>query len=273
MVAGGMEPLALGKFTENLKMEKQRTGKPYPQIVRMFAGKGIPGIMAGAVPWGVLLGSSKGLFFGLGKACGDSVLPASISGKSRSVAMGGFAGAFQGVGIAPFLLASTRVNQAIATGTPGATSLAYSATVLNNVIREEGFQAITRGMGTNAGKRALDWVVRFYIRETLLDPIRAKRSKSLRRGEKVQFTDFEKMWSSLAAGGISVYVSTPLDRLLPLLQQRDSSRTMQELFREQFKGGLSKMYAGAVARSAHAALHVSFLMFVGDKIKQVVSGK
>mmetsp|Transcript_3900 Transcript_3900/g.5227 ORF Transcript_3900/g.5227 Transcript_3900/m.5227 type:complete len:286 (-) Transcript_3900:266-1123(-) len=269
MMAGGIEPLALGKFTENLKMEKQRTGAPYPKIIRMFASRGVPGIMAGAVPWGVLLGSSKGLFFGLGKACGESVLPPSIQGKSRAVSLGAFAGAFQGVGIAPFLLASTRVNQAIAQGNKQATSLSYSFTILGNVIRTEGTQAITRGMGTNAFKRALDWVVRFYIRETLCDPIRERRSKGLKPGEKVKLTDIDKLWTSLAAGGISVYVSTPLDRLLPLLQQRDSTKTTMELFKEQFKGGLPKLYAGAVARSAHAALHVCFLMFVGDKIKQM----
>mmetsp|Transcript_1145 Transcript_1145/g.1599 ORF Transcript_1145/g.1599 Transcript_1145/m.1599 type:complete len:286 (+) Transcript_1145:107-964(+) len=269
MVAGGLEPLCFGKFTENLKMEKQRTGKPYPQIVRMFASRGIPGIMAGAVPWGVLLGASKGLFFGLGKACGDAILPSNIQGKQRAVAMGGFAGAFQGVGIAPFLLASTRVNQAIAQGNSEATSLAYSFRILGNVIRTEGMQAITRGMGTNAFKRALDWVVRFYIRETLTEPIKAKKAKSLKPGEKVKLSDLDKLWTSLAAGGISVYVSTPLDRLLPLLQQRDSSKSTLTLLREQFKGGLPKLYAGAVARSAHAALHVCFLMFVGDKIKQL----
>eukprot|EP00472_Partenskyella_glossopodia_P010303 CAMPEP_0197515040 /NCGR_PEP_ID=MMETSP1318-20131121/290_1 /TAXON_ID=552666 /ORGANISM="Partenskyella glossopodia, Strain RCC365" /LENGTH=285 /DNA_ID=CAMNT_0043063295 /DNA_START=68 /DNA_END=925 /DNA_ORIENTATION=- len=267
MIAGGIEPLALGKFTENLKMEKQRTGAPYPKIIRMFASRGVPGIMAGAVPWGVLLGSSKGLFFGLGKAAGEAVLPGSLQGKYREVAKGGFAGAFQGVGIAPFLLASTRVNQAIAQGNQAATSLSYSFTILGNVIKNEGFQAITRGMGTNAFKRALDWVVRFYIRESLTDPIKARRAKSLKPGEKVQLTDVDKLWTSLAAGGISVYVSTPLDRLLPLLQQRDSSKTTVELLREQFKGGMSKIYAGAVARSAHAALHVCFLMYVGEKIK------
>lgn len=272
MVAGGMEPLALGKFTENLKMEKQRTGKPYPQIVRMFASKGLPGIMAGAVPWGVLLGSSKGLFFGLGKACGDAIVPESIQGKKRAVVQGAFAGSFQGVGIAPFLLASTRVNQAIATGNKEALGLRYSCTILGNVIKEEGVQAVTRGMGTNACKRALDWVVRFYIRETLLEPIRTSRAKGLKPGEKVKLTDIDKLWTSLAAGGISVYVSTPLDRLLPLLQQRDSSKDTMTLLREQFKGGLNKIYAGAIARSAHAALHVCFLMYVGDKIKQMVSG-
>eukprot|EP00954_Amorphochlora_amoebiformis_P013944 1094150-Amorphochlora_amoeboformis.AAC.1 len=176
--------------------------------------------MAGAVPWGVLLGASKGLFFGLGKASGDAILPSNIQGKSRAVIMGGFAGAFQGVGIAPFLLASTRVNQAIASGNTQATSLRYSFTILSDVIRKEGMQAVTRGMGTNAFKRALDWVVRFYIRETLVEPIKKKRAKSLKPGEKVKISDWDKLWTSLAAGGISVYISTPLDRLLPLLQQQ-----------------------------------------------------
>eukprot|EP00470_Lotharella_oceanica_P006723 CAMPEP_0170199012 /NCGR_PEP_ID=MMETSP0040_2-20121228/69103_1 /TAXON_ID=641309 /ORGANISM="Lotharella oceanica, Strain CCMP622" /LENGTH=307 /DNA_ID=CAMNT_0010449091 /DNA_START=330 /DNA_END=1254 /DNA_ORIENTATION=- len=267
MMAGGLEPLCLGKFTENLKMEKQRTGAPYPKIIRMFVSRGVPGIMAGAVPWGVLLGSSKGLFFGLGKATGEAVLPPWISGKKRAVALGAFAGAFQGVGIAPFLLASTRVNQAIAQGNQAATSLGYSFTILGDVIRKEGVQVLTRGMGTNAFKRALDWVVRFYIRETLVEPIKARKSKGLKAGQKVQLSDWDKLWTSLAAGGISVYVSTPLDRLLPLLQQRDSSKDTVTLLKEQFKGGLPKLYAGAVARSAHAALHVCFLMFVGDKIK------
>jgi len=205
----------------------------------------------------------------LGKACGEMVVPESIQGKARAVSMGAFAGAFQGVGIAPFLLASTRVNQAIAAGDMRATNLSYSFTILGNVIRNEGIQAITRGMGTNAFKRALDWVVRFYINETLKEPIRKKKSKNLKPGEKVVLSDLDKLWTSLAAGGISVYVSTPLDRLLPLLQQRDSSKSTVQLFKEQFKGGLPKLYAGAVARSAHAALHVCFLMYVGDKIKQI----
>ena len=53
-----------GLFMENLKMEKQRTSKPYPVLAKNVLRQGLKGIEAGLIPWGVTIGMAKGLSLG-----------------------------------------------------------------------------------------------------------------------------------------------------------------------------------------------------------------
>ena len=66
-VSGGciVAEMALGGiFMENLKMEKQRTSKPYYTLAKNTLKQGIRGFEAGLFPWGVTIGFTKGTVLG-----------------------------------------------------------------------------------------------------------------------------------------------------------------------------------------------------------------
>ncbi|ETO07167.1 hypothetical protein RFI_30224 [Reticulomyxa filosa] len=62
------EMLSGGLFLENVKMEKQRTSDPYPQIVSRILRQGVKGFEAGFWPWGFVLGVTKGAVLGGSRA-------------------------------------------------------------------------------------------------------------------------------------------------------------------------------------------------------------
>ncbi|KNC73915.1 hypothetical protein SARC_13526 [Sphaeroforma arctica JP610] len=270
-----LEMTSGGLFMENVKMEKQRTSAPYPQIARNVLSQGIRGFEAGLWPWGVVLGLSKGTVLGGAKANLDAGLKSLGVDKKKSDLIAGFgAGAVQGVFMSPILLARTRVNQAIservASGGKSLTvaqEMKLSQSILASGIESEGLvKTLTQGMMTCVFKRALDWGTRFIF-------INGFRNFLIEKSPDGTLTDAQKLYTSFAGGAASVTVTMPIDRLMPIIQSAGGGgQSISEVLKAKFaKEGITTLQRGWALRTLHTGYHTMFAIFVADKVYSLLS--
>ena len=261
------EQVTGGLFLENIKMERQRTSLPYPQLVSSTLRQGFAGFEAGLWPWGIVLGLTKGTVLGYSRAKLMSLFSKYThwDKHTSSIAAGFGAGAVQGAFMSPVLLARTRVNKALAEKTAKGIKadwlleMKLSGTVLSQAIRAEGPRVLLSGMGPCVIKRSLDWGVRFLFIESIQTAIRDHTHQPLTTGQKL---------ASIFAGGIaSVFVTMPLDRLMPLLQAGPSKEGSIAALKSKFRSeGFSTMFKGGLFRCLHTGWHTSFTIFVADAV-------
>ena len=270
-VAVIMEMLSGGLFMENVKMEKQRTSRPYADIMGQTLRQGMRGWTAGFWPWGFVLGMTKGSVLGgsrafLLRSCKEDF------GMSKSTAdlVSGFgAGAVQGVFMSPILLARTRVNQSLAerAAKEGViksgllNEMKMSTLVLNQAIKEEGVGVIFKGMPAMVFKRALDWGTRFIFIGIFKRQLEANKG-----GEKL--TDMEDLAASFFGGAASVAITMPIDRMMPILQQSGASSEgfVTILKKKIATEGITTLQRGFLMRTVHTGYHTMFATFVAAKI-------
>ena len=248
-----------GLFMENLKMEKQRTSKPYPDIVKRVLGQGIKGFEAGLLPWGVTVGLTKGMALGgshsyIKNKCNEHGLSKTATGN-----IAGFgSGAFQGFCIAPLQLARIRVNEVVATrpkpGTWGE-EIKMSATILNDVIKKNGIRSLFTGMGTTMTKRSFDWGLRFGIKSQL---------DSQLEKHNLHNVHMANVGSAFASGTISAFITMPIDRTIPLLQSSSGGNFVSLLKQKIAKEGYSTLFRGYGIRAISTGYHTTFALFVSD---------
>jgi len=258
-----------GLFMENVKMEKQRTSLPYPTIIRNTLSQGIRGFEAGLWPWGVTLGLTKGTVLGGAKAKLDSVLKANGVEKNKADLIAGFgAGAVQGFFMSPLLLARTLVNQNISgrkeSGKPPLTVLQemkLSQKILVDGVKREGVMYLTTGMAACIPKRALDWGTRFLFISHLRNMVKEKTPNG-------ELTDFQKLATAFVGGAISVTVTMPIDRLMPIIQAAGGTKkSILQVIKEKFgQEGITTLQRGWAMRTLHTGYHTMFAIFIADKI-------
>jgi len=201
-----------------------------------------------------------------------------MSKKQADVASGFAAGMVQGVFMSPILLARTRVNQSMtqraeAAGGKLSTGLIAemkaSMEVMGIAVKQEGAKVIVKGMPTMVCKRALDWGSRFVF-------MRICREKFAERNAPgVPLSDLQKLGSAFIGGALSVGVTQPIDRMMPIIQQAGASGEgifpfMKRSIAEQ---GISTMQRGALMRITHCGWHTAFAIFASNKIYDVIDTK
>lgn len=176
--------------------------------------------------------------------------------------------------MSPLLLARTRVNQAlterVASGkvtTSLAQEIKLSSLVLTDIIKNEGVLALTQGMGTMVVKRAMDWGTRFVF----INLIRSSILENKAEGEKL--SDIDKLGSSFVGGALSVSITMPVDRLMPVLQaaNTDKSNIIRYMREKVAKEGLTTLFRGWAMRTFHTGYHTTFAIFVADKIYELLN--
>lgn len=262
-----------GLFMENVKMEKQRTSAPYPTIMKNILSQGLRGYEAGLWPWGVILGVTKGTVLGGSKAKLDTMLKNQGVEKKTADLIAGFgAGAVQGVFMSPILLARTRVNQSITERAQSgakpftvAQELAFSQRVLFEGVKNEGPMMLTTGMGACVPKRALDWGTRFIF-------INQCRRFLIERQDGKKLNDMQNLGTAFVGGALSVTVTMPIDRLMPVIQQAGGGKSIISVIKESLaKEGITTMQRGWAMRTIHTGYHTTFAIFVADKVMEVLS--
>lgn len=267
------EMITGGLFLENVKMEKQRTSMPYKTIMSNLLKQGISGFEAGLWPWGLALGITKGIVLGGSKTQFDKLFAkTNYTKKQRDLASGFAAGAVQGLFMAPILLARTHVNQHLAehalkfpnTKLSPLAEMKTSMTILSSLVQSNGYSALTKGMGTCIIKRALDWGTRFYFIDMLRTNISQNRA----------LNDYDKLSTAFIGGALSVLVTTPIDRLLPLLQSRQtgSQQSLLSTVASKIKQeGITTMFRGGIMRTIHTGYHTMFAIYIADKLYSALS--
>ncbi|KNC55055.1 uncharacterized protein AMSG_10651 [Thecamonas trahens ATCC 50062] len=255
MVTGGL-------FLENLKMEKQRTSNPYPVLVRQLLKGNIAdkiiGFEAGLLPWGVVLGVTKGAVLLFAKTFYNNVFDnvSFLSKDQGELVAGALAGATQGVFISPLLLARTRVNKALVSRPPMGPmeEIKFSFRVMNEDVRAKGFirGAIMPGMAACVAKRTLDWGSRFALILYL--------KKFFAKEDGTPFTHAESGMITFLGGVLSVSVTMPVDRLLPVIQgATSSSESVMTVMRARMaQEGLTTWFRGWFVRALHTGYHSLF---------------
>eukprot|EP00126_Sphaerothecum_destruens_P009605 Sdes_comp20547_c0_seq1m15268 len=281
LITGGAviaEMVSGGLFMENVKMEKQRTSLPYPVLMKRILSQGVRGFEAGLWPWGVILGITKGTVLGGYKVhIQHQCVDFGLSRKTSEYVSGFGAGAVQGAFMSPILLARTRVNQSLteraAKGiidTSMLTEMKISQKIIVEGIQKEGFGLIFQGMGVCIAKRALDWGSRFVFLEIFRSYLKNNRPSE----QPAKLSDTENLLTAFAAGAVSVAVTVPIDRLMPLLQAqgRNSQVSLWQEIHHKFKlEGPSTLFRGWLMRTIHTGYHTMFAVFVADKLYSMLS--
>jgi len=271
------EMLTGGLFMENVKIEKQRTSKPYPIIMRTWLRQGLSGFWLGFWPWGFTLAMTKGSVVGFSRAFFLNKFESSgiMTKKKADIASGFAAGMVQGVFMSPILLARTRVNQSMTQRAEAAggtlqsgfmAEMRASMQIMGIAMKEEGTGVIFKGMPTMVCKRALDWGTRFIF-------MRMFREKFAEmNGAGQELTDLQKLTSAFCGGALSVAVTQPIDRMMPIIQQAGASGEGIIAFTKRSIGeqGITTMQRGAMMRIVHCGWHTAFAIFASNKIYDVV---
>ena len=248
-----------GLFMENLKMEKQRTSKPYPFLAKRVLSQGIKGFEAGLLPWGVTVGLTKGMALGwshsvIKNKCNKYGLSENVTGN-----ISGFgSGAFQGFCIAPLQLARIRVNEVVASRPKAGTwreEIKMSATVLNDVVKKNGIGSLFTGIGTTMIKRSFDWGLRFGIKSQL--------DKQLQKYD-IGNSHMANIGAAFASGTMSAFITMPIDRTIPLLQSSKGGNFFSLLKQKIAKEGYSTLFRGYGIRAISTGYHTTFALFVSD---------
>jgi len=272
-----LEMLSGGLFMENVKIEKQRTNKPYGSIMRLWLRQGLSGFWLGFWPWGFTLAMTKGSVVGFSRAFFLNTFEgmSAFSKRGADISSGFCAGMVQGVFMSPILLARTRVNQSMTNRAQQAeggklqtgfmAEMSASMRIMGVAIKEEGAIVMFKGMPTMVGKRALDWGSRFILMRFFREQF------SKRKGGK-PLNDFERLTAAFLGGAVSVGVTQPIDRMMPIIQQAGASGEgivpfMKKSIQTQ---GLSTLQRGGLMRVLHCGWHTSFAIFASNKIYAAV---
>lgn len=271
-----IEMTTLGFFLENVKLEKQRTSKPYPIIMRNLLSQGLKGYWSGILPWGVTLGFSKGFILGTSKKKFDNFYGQYFDKYYTNLLAGISAGGVQGAFMNPLTLARTRVNQNMINRigkdkklkTTLFEEIKISSKILNKEIKKDGMKLIFTGMPMMIFKRSLDWGSRFFL-------INMFRENLMRIKKKDKLNDFEKLYTAYISGIVSVSFAQPFDRIMPLLQQKykNNRGLIYNISSKIKKEGFITMYRGWGVRSIMTGWHTMFAVFISEKIFNSMENK
>lgn len=256
------EMLLGGIFLENIKIEKQRTSLPYPIIYRNILKNGIYGFYAGFIPWGFALGFGKGFVLGSSKTKITNICKKyNIDNNYTNIISGFGAGAFQGMYNSPLALAKTRINKNMNTQIIKLNfinHIKYSSSILNSSIKNEGFKVLLSGMPQMMLKRSLDWGTRFYF----IDKIQLYF-----KNNNDHLTDKHIIASSFIGGSLSVLLTMPIDRLLPVIQSNTSNKNISCIIKNKIKDeGIITLFRGWRIRTLQTGWHTTFAIFIADKL-------
>lgn len=266
------EMLTGGLFMENVKIEKQRTNMAYPTIMRNWLRQGLSGFWLGFWPWGFTLAMTKGSIVGFSRSYFLNTFESSgaMSQRAADISSGFCAGMVQGVFMSPILLARTRVNQSMTDRAKAEGKLksgffaemGRSMRIMNVAVKEEGAKVIVKGMPTMVCKRAMDWGTRFIFMRMCREGFKKRKPN----GEAL--TDLERLVSAFCGGAMSVGVTQPIDRMMPIIQQAGASGEGILAFtkRSISEQGLATMQRGACMRIIHCGWHTAFAIFASNKI-------
>ena len=219
--AAVVEQVLLGNMMDMIKIEKQRSiYKTYPTIIRQFCNKSVnKGLFIGLWPWGIMMYSTRGIGFGFAQSYSKSHLSTTNLDSYRvNIYSGIIGGIFEGIMTTPFSLMRTRIAQ---------------KGKANFDIR-----GVLKGIPINSLKRGTDWGLRTIIYCEL--------NKSIDN----------PFFNAFISGIVSSTITTPIDRLLPIIQQENPPKDIVKYVKN---AGLKNVFSGNFARIIHGGWHTCFI--------------
>ena len=88
-----------------------------------------------------------------------------------------------------------------------------SFSILNSAIKNEGLGMVLTGMPTMIFKRSMDWGSRFVLMRMFREYFH-----SLKDDPSEPLNNYEKLGSAFIGGSLAVFITMPIDRLMPIIQ-------------------------------------------------------
>lgn len=242
----------MGHQLEYIKIMKQITMKPYPQIVYdIYAPRGLIGFWDAFLPWGATQAVTKGAVFGFAHNILKRLMKMTpLSPGIQDTLAGAGAGGVQGLVLSPFLLLKTRIMTSVSAG---------PLTVFLRVVREEGVLSLMKGSGMFAAKRVGDWGSRFAFTNVTESYLRKYSGKT-----NLNYT--EKGFCALTGGLLSSLATIPIDVMVANIQSANAagkSVTLLDSFKDNYaKGGMEGVVGFATRGLLPRCLHVALTTVV-----------
>ena len=221
-------------FMDNVKMEKQRTNLSYRSIIKKYGT--IRGFCNGLFPWVAIQSFGKGSIVEVTKCLiEEKFKEKNYSDNNKNITLGLSIGVAESMFLTPLLIKRTENNKMFTENSKVKISFSKKKVL-------KSFTVVT-------SKRCIDWTFRFI------------------------FIDFFKKYSSIdniyfntyMGAGFSTIISTPIDRLIPLI---NDDKIILKVLRQQ---GLGFFYKGFIFRFLSPAHYATFVLalpyiFNNDKI-------
>jgi hypothetical protein len=215
-------------FLENIKMEKQRTNKQYRYIITQMI-KTPYSYLNGFFPYGLIQGFCKGFIVSLTKEQLETKLSNNNYNKNiNSIIIGCGTGFIEALFLSPILYIRNQLN----------TKIMDSNIKSKNISLK--IYTIFKGTNIYFIKRSVDWSTRYIFINNAIkySPIN------------------NDIINTFIASGLSTIVSTPFDRLLPLIY---SNQNIKQIYKQQ---KLLFFYKGFIFRFLSIGYYTTCLFFL-----------
>ena len=146
-----------------------------------------------------------------------------------------------------------------------------SMSILNDSIRTDGISTLFIGMRTMVFKRAMDWGFRFMIISYLKELYINNKSTEY---NIYKLNNIEDLSLTFTGGSLAVFITMPIDRLMPILQAANASKdkTIQQIIKDKMgkDGFLKTMQSGLIMRVIHCGWHTTWAIFISKKIYDAI---
>ena len=244
-------------FLENVKMEKQRTSKTYPIIVKNFLKNGFNGYLSGFYPYGALSGFLKGSSIGFSNAVLNKYVKTDNIYKKKII-LGIGTGICESLVMNPIMMSRTISNKMMIENQNKINLVQQQKLVMEyykNSIKNNFFGFYYKGIFPLIMKRSVDWATRFYLIE--------KVENYYKKNITHTYTLKDKIACTFIGAALSMPITTPFDRFLPIIYDSGYKRAI-EVFKKE---GIKSLFTGGTVRILNIGLYTSYIMCFPQIIK------
>ena len=210
-------------FMDNVKMEKQRTNLSYQIILKKYGT--IKGFWNGLFPWVAIQSFGKGCIVGVTKhLVEEEFKDKNYTDNKKNIILGLSTGIAESLFLTPLLIKRTETNKRFTESSKAKVTFSK-----NKVLKS--FTILT-------SKRCVDWTFRFIFIDFF-----SKYSPT----DNIYFNTF-------MGAGFSTIMSTPIDRLIPLI---NDDKIILKVLRQQ---GIGFFYKGFIFRFLSTAHYATFVL-------------
>jgi len=230
-------------------MEKQRAGLPYKTIISNFYKSGINGYFTGIFPMGIASGFVKGCSIGLPYSYLQKNLQMANE-TNKKIIIGLSTGITESIFLNPILIYRNSANKITQNSLYINIFDQFTQTKLvvkNNLLTDKLY--FFKGINLLICKRSIDWILRFYFIGKV-----EEKYKYLLNKDKLTIKD--KILTTFIGASITMPFSTPFDRFLPLIYEKNYQE-IKNIFKSN---NIKLLYTGGVARFLNIGLYTTITL-------------
>lgn len=234
---------------ENVKMEKQRTGDTYKNILMNFRKNGIHGYFSGFFPYGAMSGFLKGSAIGFANVLINNNIQ--LKNKyQQKILVGVGTGIMESIVMNPIMMSRNIANKVLYENKNKITMIQQNKLVLEKykeLIKKNGVFHFYKGLNVLILKRSVDWATRFYLIEKV---------ENTYKKYVTNYTYLDKIACTFTGAILSMPLTTPFDRFVPVVYDSGYKKVYEIIKRD----GLKSLYTGGTVRILNIGVYTTFIM-------------